>query len=227
MPSVPAAVLSVRVSASERALLEAAAEQARTNLSDFVRQRALEAAETDLLDRRVVTIPAKDWAKFEAWASRRRRMCRRFANWPRAVPSGRSEGKGDDRSDFAKATRGRRRHGGVRLWTRCAESLVPAPCLAQPGVERVADHRGVRSGNRRHRRLCELVGGANRAGLAAQGSATQPARPYARNPARAIGGRYPVAAARWGPVPGVLCTRHVGALVQGSGQHLCAHPSTS
>lgn len=69
MPTVPAAVLSVRVSASERALLEAAAEQARTNLSDFVRRRALEAAETDLLDRRVVTIPAKDWAKFEAWAS--------------------------------------------------------------------------------------------------------------------------------------------------------------
>lgn len=69
MPTVPAAVLSVRVSASERALLEAAAEQARTNLSDFVRRRALEAAETDLLDRRVVTIPAKDWAKFEGWAS--------------------------------------------------------------------------------------------------------------------------------------------------------------
>jgi uncharacterized protein (DUF1778 family) len=69
MPTAPAAVLSVRVSASERALLEAAAEQARTNLSDFVRRRALEAAETDLLDRRIVTIPAKDWAKFEAWAS--------------------------------------------------------------------------------------------------------------------------------------------------------------
>lgn len=69
MPTVPAAVLSVRVSASERALLEAAADQARTNLSDFVRRRALEAAEADLLDRRIVTIAAKDWAKFEAWAS--------------------------------------------------------------------------------------------------------------------------------------------------------------
>ena len=52
MPTASAAVLSVRVSASERALLEAAAEQASTNLSDFVRRRALEAAETDLLDRR-------------------------------------------------------------------------------------------------------------------------------------------------------------------------------
>ena len=69
MPAASAAILSVRVSASERALLEAAAEQASTNLSDFVRRRALEAAETDLLNRRIVTIAAKDWARFEAWAS--------------------------------------------------------------------------------------------------------------------------------------------------------------
>ncbi len=62
-------VLSVRVSPDERALLEAAAEQARTNLSDFIRRRAIEAAEADLLERRIVTIPAKDWANFEAWAS--------------------------------------------------------------------------------------------------------------------------------------------------------------
>lgn len=60
-------VLSVRVSRHERALLEAAAEHARTNLSDFVRRRAIEAAETDLLNRSVVTIPAEDWEKFEAW----------------------------------------------------------------------------------------------------------------------------------------------------------------
>lgn len=63
------AVLSVRVSPDERALLEAAAENARTNLSDFVRRRAVEAAEIDVLERRIVTIPAKDWAKFETWAS--------------------------------------------------------------------------------------------------------------------------------------------------------------
>ena len=68
MSAASAAILSVRVSASERALLEAAAEQASTNLSDFVRRRALEAAETDLLNRRIVTIPAEDWARFEAWA---------------------------------------------------------------------------------------------------------------------------------------------------------------
>ncbi len=62
-------VLSVRVSAEERALLEAAADKARTNLSDFIRRRAIEAAEIDVLERRIVTIPAKDWAKFEAWAN--------------------------------------------------------------------------------------------------------------------------------------------------------------
>jgi len=60
-------VLSVRVSPSERALLEIAAEQARTNLSDFVRRKAIEAAEMDVLDHRLVTIPAADWGKFEAW----------------------------------------------------------------------------------------------------------------------------------------------------------------
>ncbi|MBK9362182.1 MAG: DUF1778 domain-containing protein [Rubrivivax sp.] len=69
MPTASASIVSVRVSASERALLEAAAEQASTNLSDFVRRRAPSgAAETDLLNRRIVTIAAKDWARF-AWAS--------------------------------------------------------------------------------------------------------------------------------------------------------------
>lgn len=60
-------VLSVRLDDKERALLEAAAEDARTTLSDFVRRKALEAAELEVMDRRVVTIPAKDWEKFEAW----------------------------------------------------------------------------------------------------------------------------------------------------------------
>ena len=63
-------VLSVRVSEEERALLEAASEQARTSLSDFVRRKALDAAEVDFLERRVATIPAKDWEAFEAWAER-------------------------------------------------------------------------------------------------------------------------------------------------------------
>lgn len=64
MPSV----LSLRVSDDERALLEAASEQAHTTLSDFVRRRALEAAEIAVLERRIVSIAAKDWEAFEAWA---------------------------------------------------------------------------------------------------------------------------------------------------------------
>lgn len=63
-------VLSVRVSEEERVLLETASDQARTSLSDFVRRKALEAAEMDMLERPVVTIPAKDWEAFEAWAKR-------------------------------------------------------------------------------------------------------------------------------------------------------------
>ena len=62
-------VLSVRINAEERALLEAASEQARTSLSDFVRRKAVEAAEAELLKRTNVTIPAKDWETFEAWVN--------------------------------------------------------------------------------------------------------------------------------------------------------------
>jgi uncharacterized protein (DUF1778 family) len=63
-------VLSVRLSTEERELLAAASDRARTSLSDFVRRSAIEAAEIDLLDRRVVTISAEDWDAFEAWARR-------------------------------------------------------------------------------------------------------------------------------------------------------------
>jgi uncharacterized protein (DUF1778 family) len=62
-------VLSVRVSEEERALLEAASQLAHTSLSDFIRRKALDAAELDVTERRLITIPAKDWKKFEAWAS--------------------------------------------------------------------------------------------------------------------------------------------------------------
>jgi uncharacterized protein (DUF1778 family) len=63
-------VLSVRVDPAERALLERAAEQSRTTVSDFMRRKAIDAAEFDLLNRTTVTIPAKDWQAFEAWAAR-------------------------------------------------------------------------------------------------------------------------------------------------------------
>jgi uncharacterized protein (DUF1778 family) len=67
---VTTSVLSVRVSEEERSLLEAASAQARTSLSDFVRRKALEAAEMDVLERPIVVIPAGGWAAFEAWADR-------------------------------------------------------------------------------------------------------------------------------------------------------------
>lgn len=63
-------VLSVRVSEEERVLLEAASELERTSLSEFIRRKALEAAEAEILERRIVTIPAKSWKAFEAWANR-------------------------------------------------------------------------------------------------------------------------------------------------------------
>ena len=66
-PSATSSVLSVRVSPAERALLEAASEQTRTTLSDFVRRKAIEAAELEIMDRRVITIPAEHWEAFEAW----------------------------------------------------------------------------------------------------------------------------------------------------------------
>lgn len=68
LPTAPNPPVSVRVTAAEREMLEAAAAQVHTNLSDFVRRRALDAAEIELIEHRSVTIPAADWEKFEAWA---------------------------------------------------------------------------------------------------------------------------------------------------------------
>lgn len=83
-------ILSVRVSPDERALLEAASERARTSLSDFVRRKALEAAEIDMIERRVVIIPAKDWEAFEAWVARPaqaipalKKLARKAPTWKR------------------------------------------------------------------------------------------------------------------------------------------------
>ncbi|HEY1613161.1 MAG TPA: DUF1778 domain-containing protein [Rhizomicrobium sp.] len=67
---MPTSVLSVRVTNEERSLLEAASEQSHANLSDFIRRKALEAAEIDFLERRGVTISSGDWEAFEAWAHR-------------------------------------------------------------------------------------------------------------------------------------------------------------
>jgi uncharacterized protein (DUF1778 family) len=69
MPRMSPSVLSVRVNPAERAMLEAAAQAARMNLSDFIRRKVVEAAERDLLERRQDRIPAEDWEKFEAWVN--------------------------------------------------------------------------------------------------------------------------------------------------------------
>ena len=63
-------VLSVRVKSGERAILQVAAEQAHTSLSDFVRRKAIESAELEIMNRTVVTIPAKDREAVESWLKR-------------------------------------------------------------------------------------------------------------------------------------------------------------
>jgi uncharacterized protein (DUF1778 family) len=80
-------ILSVRLTAEERALLEAAARQSHATLSDFVRRRALESAEIAVLDRNVVTIPAKDSAAFEAWLDRPAEPVAALAALARRKPS--------------------------------------------------------------------------------------------------------------------------------------------
>jgi uncharacterized protein (DUF1778 family) len=80
-------ILSVRVTREERALLEAAAEQSRTTLSDFMRRKAVEAAETEILGRSIVTIPAKDWEAFEAWVNRPAEAIPALAELARRRPS--------------------------------------------------------------------------------------------------------------------------------------------
>ncbi len=80
-------VLSVRVSPEERALLEAAAEQSGATLSDFMRRKSVEAAETEVLNRSIVIIPAKDWEAFEAWINRPAEANPALAELARRAPS--------------------------------------------------------------------------------------------------------------------------------------------
>ena len=80
-------VLSVRVNPDERAILEAAAAEAHTSLSDFMRRKSLEAAEVEMLNRSIVTIPAKDWEAFEAWVDRPAEAIPALAELARRTPS--------------------------------------------------------------------------------------------------------------------------------------------
>lgn len=67
--STTTSVLSVRLSAPERDILERAATDAHTTISDFVRRQAIIAAEMEIMERRVVVIPAENWAMFEEWVN--------------------------------------------------------------------------------------------------------------------------------------------------------------
>lgn len=85
--STTTSILSVRVNPDERAILEAAAEQTRTSLSDFMRRKSLEAAEAEMLNRGIVTIPAKDWEVFEAWITRPAEAIPALSELARRTPS--------------------------------------------------------------------------------------------------------------------------------------------
>jgi uncharacterized protein (DUF1778 family) len=86
-PTSATSILSVLVNADERAILEAAAEQARTSLPDFVRRKAVEAAEAQILSQTVANIPAKDWEAFEAWVNRPAEVIPALKRLARVVPS--------------------------------------------------------------------------------------------------------------------------------------------
>jgi len=75
------------VNPAERALLQAAAEQSHTTVSDFMRRKAIEAAELDVLNRSIVTIPAEHWEAFEAWASRPAEMLPALTELARHTPT--------------------------------------------------------------------------------------------------------------------------------------------
>ncbi len=67
MTETASSIVSVRITPSERELLETIAGENHTSLSDFVRRRAVEAAEMEVLERRAAIIPADKWEQFEAW----------------------------------------------------------------------------------------------------------------------------------------------------------------
>lgn len=67
MTKVATSVLSVRISASEREVLERVARRKQTNISDFVRRTAIEAAQLEMMEPADIVISADKWADFEAW----------------------------------------------------------------------------------------------------------------------------------------------------------------
>ncbi len=80
-------VISVRVSDNERHLLGEAAGKARTNLSDYVRRQALDAAEMFLMSRSVVKISANHWEELEAWLDRPAKANKNLAELAQSKPA--------------------------------------------------------------------------------------------------------------------------------------------
>jgi uncharacterized protein (DUF1778 family) len=78
---------SVNVTPDERAILEAAAKQNGTTLGDFVRRTSIEAAETAILDRSIVSIPDEEWKAFETWVNRPAEDIPALARLARRIPS--------------------------------------------------------------------------------------------------------------------------------------------
>jgi uncharacterized protein (DUF1778 family) len=52
-----------------------------------MRRRAVEAAEAEVLNRSIITIPAKDWEAFEAWINRPAEAVPALAELARRAPS--------------------------------------------------------------------------------------------------------------------------------------------
>ena len=163
------APISVRVTASERDLLRLAAEQAKTNLSDFIRRKAIEAAELAILERRLIrTIPAADWEKFEEWVNSPPRTFRSCVDSPRPSLYGRTK--------RASATFGRRWHGSLSdCSTRFAGYLTfwfsPAR-MAQSGGRHFA-HQRHPIGHGGYRRICRVERRPDGAGLSSEARSAQ------------------------------------------------------
>jgi len=52
-----------------------------------VRRKALEAAQVEALERRILTLPAKDWERFEAWAAQPARATAGLKDLARRPPT--------------------------------------------------------------------------------------------------------------------------------------------
>ena len=62
-------------------------QKARTNLSDYVRRQAIDAAEISLMNRSTIAIPEDSWQAFEAWLERPEQPNKELANLAVSKPA--------------------------------------------------------------------------------------------------------------------------------------------